>query len=130
MRSSARILTALLLLGALAVLPSCAETWLGPVEPVTPPAPPPPIVDPVTPPAPAQVVPYVTISAIAPGTPKADVLAAVGVAPALESVQDNGTTTARWATTNAEGAPRWVVFTFDTGGRVIGHVLVPRVLFP
>lgn len=130
MRDRVKVLTTLLLLGALATFAGCSQEWLGPVQPVQPvvpvdprPAP----VDPVTPPpAPATVVPYATISAVPVGASKADVLAAIGVAPTLESRQDDGTTTARWATVNATGEPRWAVVTFDAGGNVIGHVLIPR----
>lgn len=113
----------------------CTETWVGPVAPVNPVPPQPTPITPIppappTPPVvvdPSAVVPLATIqAAFVPGRAKAEVYAVIGVAPALESAQDDRTTTARWATTNKDGEPRWAVVTFDHAGKVIGHVLLPR----
>lgn len=109
----------------------CTEVWTGPVTPVNPVPPPTPItpVPPPTPPVPvdpAAVIPYATIQAATALRTKAEVYAAIGKAPLLESVQDDRNTTARWATTNKDGEPRFAVFTFDPAGGTIGHVLLPR----
>lgn len=113
---------------AIVLLGGCADTWTGPVTPVTPPGPVVPVDPPapVDPPQPAQVVPYAAAHSILPGWTWAQVEAAVGFPAALVSRQDDQTEIRRWPALGATGAPRWLDVQADAGGLVIGHVLIPR----
>lgn len=119
-----RFLPVLLLLLVVAPLGACSSTVWGPVLPV---------VDPVQPqprpvdPAIEKVVPYATVQAVTPGLERAALETLVGFPPMLDTPQDDKTRILRWPALGPTGANRWLDVQLDAAGKVLGHVLWPRV---
>ena len=77
-----------------------------------------------------RIVPYEACRALPHGQSRAHVVAALGSAPALEVLLNDGEggiTSTRWPAFEASGAPGWLYVSFDRDDRVLGHALIPRV---
>lgn len=94
-----------------------------PVDPVVPPKPVP--VDPVVPKPVAGVATYAASTLVVVGMPMAEARVALGVAPAFDTSQDDGTSIAEYATVSDTGATLWLDVHY-LGATVIGRSRFPR----